>query len=92
MARKASWLLILVGFSRAILHDRPARRNFILYVIGAVLAVFALGNWPLRDWLGEAPLRFLVWWGGCAILAVFLFLLGLYDFLQVIRENRNERD
>ena len=37
MAKKASWLMVVVEFSRAILHDRPARRNFILYVIGAVI-------------------------------------------------------
>ena len=90
MAKKASWLMVVVEFSRAILHDRVERRKFIAYVVGAVLALFALGNWPLREWLGEAPLRFLVWWGGCAMLAVFLFLLGLYDFLQVIRENRED--
>ena len=35
MAKKASWLLVVVEFSRAILHDRAARRNFILYVVGA---------------------------------------------------------
>ena len=90
MARKASWLMVVVGFSRAILRERAPRRNFIMYVVGAVIALLALGNWPLREWLGQAPLRFLVWWGGCAMLAVFLFLLGLYDFLQVIRENREE--
>lgn len=90
MAKKASWLLVVVEFSRAILHDRAARRNFILYVIGAVIVVLALGNWPLREWLGQSPLRFLVWWGGCALMAMFLFLLGLYDFLQVMRENRRE--
>lgn len=90
MAKKASWLMVVVEFSRAILHDRAARRNFILYVIGAVISLFALGNWPLREWLGEAPLRFVAWWGACAMLAVFLFLLGLYDFLQVIRENRED--
>ena len=90
MAKKTSWLMVVVGFSRAILHDRAARRNFILYVVGAVMVLFALGNWPLREWLSEAVPRFLVWWGGCALLAVFLFLLGLYDFLQVMRENREE--
>ncbi len=82
--------MVVVEFSRAILHDRAARRHFTLYVLGAVIAILALGNWPLQDWLSESILRFCVWWGGCTLLALFLFLLGLYDFLQVIRENREK--
>ena len=59
--------------------------------IVALLAVFALGNWPLASWLEEAPLRFLFYWAGCAFLAIFLFLLGLYDFLRIIKEYKDVR-
>ncbi len=85
-----SWAAFSVVAARTILQMRETRRKLIAYTIVALLVIFALGNWPLREWLGQAPLRFLAWWGGCAMLAVFLFLLGLYDFLQVIRENRED--
>jgi bacteriorhodopsin len=83
----ASWVAMVIGLSRSILRDRNARRNFILYVIGALLVMFALGTWPLAGWLEESVIRFAFWWGGCGFLAIFLFLLGVYDFLRVMREN-----
>ena len=87
MARKASWTTVIVGISRGILHDRSARRQFILYVIGALLGMLVLGYWPLADWLEDSPVRFLFWWGGCGFFAIFLFLLVVYDMLRLLREN-----
>ena len=87
MARKASWTSVILGISREILRNRASRRSFILYVIGAVLVMMVLGYWPMAGWLDDSPVRFLLWWGACGLLAVFLFLLGVYDFLRVLREN-----
>jgi hypothetical protein len=86
MAGGVSWLTVILGISRGILHDRTERRKFILWVILGLLGMFALGNWPMAAWLEEVPVRFLVWWGAAAMLAVFLFLLGLYDFLATLKE------
>ena len=88
MAKMASWGTVVLGMARALLHDRNTRRRFILWVIVAMLLVVALGNWPLEGWLAESPWRFLLWWAGCAFLAVLTFLLGLYDALAVMKENR----
>ena len=85
--RGASWTSVIIGLSRSILRDRSSRRSFILYVIGALLVMFTLGTWPLASWLEESVIRFAFWWGGCGFLAIFLFLLGVYDFLRVLREN-----
>lgn len=85
--QSASWITLILGLSRSILRDRTARRTFILQVIGALLVMFALGVWPMDRWLMESPIRFGFWWGGCGFLAIFLFLLGIYDFLRVLREN-----
>ena len=82
-----SWVTVVLGLSRSILHDRKIRRTFIIYVIGVLVALFALGAWPLAAWLEDSLIRFVFWWGGCGLLAVFLFLMGLYDFLRVLREN-----
>ncbi len=88
MGRKgASWTSVIFGLSRSILRERTARRSFINYVIVALLVMFALGTWPLASWLDESVIRSGFWWGGCAFLAIFLFLLGVYDFLRVLREN-----
>ena len=86
MAKGVSWLTVILGISRGILHDRTERRRFILWVILGLLGMFAVGNWPLAAWLEDSPWRFLVWWGASALLAIFLFLLGLYDFLATMKE------
>ena len=91
MRSKMSWFSFGVIAARAFLQLRETRRRIISYTIAAVLIVFALGNWPLASWLEESPLRFLFYWAGCAFLAIFLFLLGLYDFLRIIREYKDER-
>lgn len=78
---------MVIGLSRSVLHDRRLRRTFILWVIGALLVMFALGTWPLAGWLEASVVRFGVWWGACGFLAIFLFLLGVYDFLRVLREH-----
>ena len=91
MRRKMSWFSFAVIAARAFLQLRETRRRIIFYTIVALLAVFALGNWPLASWLEEAPLRFLFYWAGCAFLAIFLFLLGLYDFLRIIKEYKDVR-
>jgi hypothetical protein len=87
MAKNTSWTAFIITISRGILHERAARRGFILYVIGALLLMLGLGYWPLADWLEDTPVRFLFWWGGCGFLAIFLFLLGVYDMLRIMREN-----
>ena len=84
-------MTFLMGMSRAILQERSARRQFIFYVIVGLLAMFAIGNWPLADWLGESPWRFLFWWGACFLLGIFLFLMGVYDFLAVMQEERSRK-
>ncbi len=91
MRRKMSWVSFAVIAARAFLQLRETRRRIIFYTIVALLSVFVVGNWPLAPWLEEAPLRFLLYWAGCAFLAVFLFLLGLYDFLRIIKEYKEVR-
>lgn len=81
-----------VTIARALLQYRETRRKIIFFTIVGLLVVFALGNWPLANWLGESVGRFLFYWAGCAFLAVLLFLLGLYDFLAIMREYREQRD
>ena len=91
MRGNMSWFSFAVVAARAFLQLRETRRTIISYTILALLAMFTLGNWPLASWLEESPLRFLFYWAGCAFLAIFLFLLGLYDFLRIIKEYKDAR-
>ena len=89
MSKKMSWFSFAVVAARALLQYRETRRKIIFYTIIALLVVFAAGNWPLSSWLEDSPLRFLFYWSGCVFLAMFLFLLGLYDALRVLKEFRD---
>ncbi len=78
------------ALAAGILHDRPARRAVMARLLIAVLAILALGNWPLSAWLGASLWCFVIWWGVCAALTGFLLLMALYDALAVIREEREQ--
>jgi hypothetical protein len=86
MAEKMSWFSFARSVARTLLQFRETRRKIIFYTIMSLLVVFAIGDWPLAGWLEDSSIRFLFYWGGCAILAIFLFLLGLYDFLTIMKE------
>jgi drug/metabolite transporter (DMT)-like permease len=92
MAQKMNWFAFAMTAARALLQYRETRRKIIFYTIIAVLAVFALGNWPLAAWLEDHPMRFLFYWAACAFLAIFLFLLGLYDFLSMMKDYKGHKE
>ena len=92
MPKKMSWFSFAVMAARALLQFRETRRKIILYTIVALLAVFVLGYWVLRGWLQDNPMWFIFYWAGCTFLAFFLFLLGLYDFLRIIKDYKDARE
>lgn len=79
------------GLARAILQDRTMRRRVINRFLLLLLIVFSLGLWGIDGWLQEKGhlWRFLLYWGGCGALTVFLLILAIYDALAVIREERD---
>jgi hypothetical protein len=79
------------GLARGILHDRALRRKAIARVLALLLAVFAIGLWVIPEWLQGNLWRFVLWWGGCGLLSVFLVVFAFYDLLRVIREEREDR-
>ena len=79
------------GLARAILHDRRARRRAMGRSVLLLLAVFATGLWGIDGWLKADVWRFVLWWGGCGLLAVFVVMFALYDACAVIREERDRR-
>ena len=87
-----NWFAFAMTAARALLQYRETRRKIIFFTIIAVLAVFALGNWPLAVWLEDHPMRFLFYWAACAFLSIFLFLLGFYDFLSMMKDYKGRKE
>ena len=77
------------GVARNILHDRTLRRKAMARSLVLLLAVFAIGLWGIPGWLQENLWRFVIWWGGCGLLAIVVVLFALYDVMRVIREERD---
>jgi hypothetical protein len=75
--------------ARAILHDRAARRKWIGRMLMLPLLMLAAGLWLIDEWLLASPLRFLCWWGVCAIATGVVMLFAIYDALAAIREERD---
>ena len=79
------------GIAKAILYDRKTRRKWIARCMLLTVGWMAIGLWVVDDWLGEDPLRFLIWWGICGVLAIILVIFALYDALSVASEERSNR-
>lgn len=79
------------GLARVILHNRTERRKWLGRMMIVPILMLAIGLWGIGAWLAESPLRFLLWWGGCAIITCVVMLFALYDALAVIREEKAKR-
>jgi len=77
------------GIAKAILQDRGMRRKWIARFLITTVVWLTVGTWLIDDWLGEAAVRFLIWWGVCAVLALVLMIFALYDSVTVFREERD---
>ena len=72
--------------AKAILSDRGMRRKALAISLLLDLALLATGLWVIDDWLSEGVVRFLLWWGGCGLVTLWLILFALYDALMAIQE------
>ena len=78
--------------ARAVLRDRAARRKVIGRMLMLALLLMAAGLWWVDGWLAKSVMRFILWWGACAVLTCVVMLFALYDALAVIREERGKHD
>lgn len=74
--------------ARAILHNRTERRKWLGRMMMVPVLMLAIGLWGLGAWLAESPLRFLLWWSGCALATCIVMLFAIYDALAVVREEK----
>lgn len=77
--------------ARAILHNRAERRKWLARFMMMPVLMLAIGLWGISAWLAESPLRFVIWWGGCAFATCLVMVFALYDALAVVREERAKR-
>ena len=87
---KVNWTVVSLGLAKMILHDREERRKLLGSMLMVALGQMAVGLWVVNDWLMESPIRFLLWWGACAVVTFVVLLFALYDILAVIREERDK--
>jgi len=71
------------------LRDRGQRRRLMTRLLLVVVAQLVFGVWAIDGWLAENPWRFVIWWGACGLLTLVLMTFAVYDFLVVIREERD---
>lgn len=82
------WWETNTALALAVMHDRTMRRRVILRFLALLLGMFAVGLWVIDGWLAASVWRFLIFWGACAALTVFVMLFALYDALAAVREER----
>jgi len=87
--KSASWLMVLTGLAKMILHTRAMRRKILFQLVIVLLLLVGLGSWPLADWLGGNIWLFLIWWGASMLYGAMVILLAIYDMLAVIHEERS---
>lgn len=86
----ANWWLLSRSLATALVAVERTRRQLLFgLTLFLLLAVFA-GAMPFADFLAARPWLFFFYWGGVAMLVVFLFLLALLDMLAVRRRYRAE--
>jgi peptidoglycan biosynthesis protein MviN/MurJ (putative lipid II flippase) len=86
--RKAGWTVVILGLARMILRDRTQRRRVLARMLLLALGMMAAGLWLVDGWIEANPMRFLVWWGACAVVTSSVLLFAVFDALSVVREER----
>lgn len=74
-----------IQLAKAILHDRPTRRRWMLGVLLFAVAQVAVGTWVVDDWLSSSEWLFIVFWLSVLVTVCFLLLFALYDLLKVMK-------
>ena len=74
----------IILFSKAVLRDTRLRRNVMLWVMAAALAMLFLGSWLLPDeWARRHWILFFCYWAFCAWLTLTAVLLAIFDMLII---------
>lgn len=72
----------------AILHDRKLRRKWLARFVAVDLVLMVLGIWVINDTLSDSWVWFLLFWGVCGLLTLWILLFALFDMLMVAKEER----
>ena len=81
----------VIQVSKGLIRDQRARRTLMFYSVLVALVLLFAGSTFLWSLLREHPFIFLIYWVGCAWVALLAVLLALYDMVKVRGEARRER-
>ena len=81
----------IIQVSKGLIRDQRARRTLMFYSVLVALVLLFAGSTFLWSLLREHPFIFLIYWAGCAWVALLAVLLALYDMVKVRGEARRER-
>ena len=76
--------------AQAILSDRGLRRKALAVSLMLAIGMLAIGLWVIDGWLEQAAWRFLLWWGACGLVTLWVLLFALYDALMSIQETKGK--
>ncbi len=76
--------------AKAILMDRGLRRKALAVSLIIAFGFIVLGLWVIDEWLGDAMWRFILWWGVCGLVTIWVLLFALYDALMSIQEEKQK--
>jgi len=79
------------AMAHAILSNRSLRRKALAISLIIALALLSIGLWVIDDWLAGAAWRFLLWWGVCGLVTVWVLLFALYDALKSMQEVKGSK-
>ena len=77
--------------AQAILSNRGLRRKALAVSLIIALGFIVLGLWVIDGWLADAAWRFLLWWGACGLVTLWVLMFALYDALKSVQEAKNDR-
>lgn len=81
-----TWIALAI----VVLRARRLRRSLMFWIaLGDMLAV-AFGAWIIPGFLESHLWAFVIFWGLCLLVVLFLFVLAGYDMLMTPREIRAE--
>ena len=87
---RPGFFLLIIALATAMVKDQTLRRLTLFRTTLILLLLVFLGAFPMSQYLFHHPWQFVWYWLVVFLLASFLFLLAMYDLVQV-RANHHKQ-
>ena len=75
--------------ARAMLSNRGMRRKALAVSLMIALGFIVLGLWVIDGWLEQSAWLFLLWWGACGLVTLWVLMFAFYDALKSVQEAKD---